>query len=198
MTHWQSFGTFEVITIRRLVLSSVIVVVEIRDSLKCFEVFSPTLSIIFHSFLSPPSPLSVSVSWRCSLLAPPGKYRCDCSSLDISLRGISNIEDSFRSTVSLLTGSWPFYYIGNSLLTWLTEFPLKFYLSLEWKKNLEMNIFDDNHLSNSTLNSSQCQDFIEIRNKVKSDAKNLRQKHWGYKTFQTPCYSRTEFLSLTS
>ena len=41
----------------------------------------------------------------------------------------------------------------------------------------EMNIFDDNHLSNSTLNSSQCQDFIEIRNKVKSDAKNLRQKH---------------------
>ena len=55
--------------------------------------------------------------------------------------------------------------------------PFKILFVARMEKNLEMNIFDDNHLSNSTLNSSQCQDFIEIRNKVKSDAKNLRQKH---------------------
>ena len=57
------------------------------------------------------------------------------------------------------------------------------------EKNLNSNIFDDNHhLSNSTLNSSQCQDFIEIRNRVKSAAKNPLQKPGGYKTCRTPLH----------
>ena len=70
----------------------------------------------------PVSPLSVSVSWRCSLLAPPARYKWDCSSLEISLIGISshNIVESFLSTVSLLSTDW-FGLHDHSIIYW--KFP---------------------------------------------------------------------------
>ena len=75
------------------------------------------------------------------------------------------------------------YYIGKFPSDKADRIPFKIVFVAQMEKILNSNIFDDNHhLSNSTLNSSQCQDFIEIRNKVKSAAKNPQQKRGGYKT----------------
>ena len=56
-----------------------------------FAVYIVQFGVVLCSYFAippPSSPLSPSVSCRCSLLTPPGRKRWDCSSLEISFMGM--------------------------------------------------------------------------------------------------------------